>query len=129
MPLPDLSAELLSESLPFKITSEILDRVILARLAMLPALIPTRSSGLSHLPPSHFEYFISSWSRCLEVNRRLSNLLAKVKDKIGGDMESKALERIQTRFNGIKKVKELIVSYAGLIVQNGMEDLVNQDSR
>ncbi|KAJ3414089.1 hypothetical protein HDV05_007123 [Chytridiales sp. JEL 0842] len=124
--LPTLLSELQSENLPTKLTPTIIDRILYTRLS-LPSNTDPTSAPL-------FDYLLSSWKRVVEARKRVQSVvekagLVKAEDKAGLD------ERVERRLEVLVKVRELAVSYSGLVIMPGMaesfpqrEDILAQGS-
>ncbi|KAF9046597.1 ubiquitin elongating factor core-domain-containing protein [Panaeolus papilionaceus] len=108
--LKHLATELAAESIPNdKLTLDILDRLLIARLELDPQVMTDELDYLPimvSLPPQQtvFEYLVGCWKR---LNAARSALIKKNYTPVDRENAEKGLEKIRT----------LIISYAGLTLQ------------
>jgi len=104
--LKELSEDLISESLPLKITTNIIERLLVARLSL-------DENSKDNAQPL-FDYLVNCWKTLCEVQRKTNKLLS---EKDVTEMQKKDLEtKIKERIERLNTTKELIVSYAGFVI-------------
>lgn len=96
---------------PYKITTQLADRLLLARLSLSPSAPtddPVQLTVLASLPPNetHFEYLSGCWKR-----ERLER--SKIVARQAGDL-AEATKRLES----LAVVKGLVVSYLGLVLSD-----------
>ncbi|CAG8448174.1 2139_t:CDS:10, partial [Ambispora gerdemannii] len=120
--LNSLVAELREEepenaSRPFKLSAELIDRALVSRLSINPQEMSDDNDTLIaivNLPKIPlFDYLLECWKRAVEIKR---NLISR-----GKSLDPKVLNQ---RVAVMDKIKELTVSYAGLVIQ--MPDMFSQ---
>lgn len=98
-------------SKPYKISSSLADRLLLARLSLSPSAPsedPVHLTVLASLPPNetHFEYLSGCWKReRLERSRVVARQAADPAEA-------------QKRLDSLAAVKGLVVSYLGLVLSD-----------
>lgn len=117
--LQDLYEELLSEELPLKIDSSIIERVIISRLSM------PQNSDVNAIPL--FDYLIECWKKLCEVQRKIKKLL---QTKLENEVQKKELEeKIEERINRMNASSKLIISYSGFVISPGLNEMFPQSER
>ncbi|KAJ3035323.1 hypothetical protein HK097_004237, partial [Rhizophlyctis rosea] len=106
--LPSVVEELSSESLPPKITSQTLERILYARLS-LPSNSDPNSEPL-------FDYLVGAWKRTRTVVARITGFVEKAKGDEG------VREKAGRRKEVVEGVRGLVLNYAGLVVNPEMAD-------
>ncbi|KAJ7107276.1 ubiquitin elongating factor core-domain-containing protein [Mycena crocata] len=110
--LKELAAELEAEDssqVPVRLNADIIDRLLIARLELDSSRMTDDLDYLpvlASLPPGQttFEYLVGSWKR---LNSARSALIKKAYSPVD----------VQNALNRLEKVRELIVSYTGLTLQ------------
>ncbi|KAJ7761518.1 ubiquitin conjugation factor E4 [Mycena maculata] len=110
--LKDLATELEAENpqqIPLRLNGDIIDRLLIARLELNPTVMTDDLEFmpvLASLPPQQttFEYLVGCWKR---LNSTRSALMKKAYSPVD----------LQNALNRLEKVRELIISYTGLTLQ------------
>jgi ubiquitin conjugation factor E4 B len=104
--LKELSEDLISESLPLKITTSIIERLLVARLSL-------DDNAKDDAVPL-FDYLVNCWKALCEVQRKTNKLLLEkdITESQKNELNTKVNERIER----LNSAKELIVSYSGFVI-------------
>jgi len=104
--LKELSEDLISENLPMKITTSIIERLLVARLSL-------DENAEDNATPL-FDYLVSCWRALCEVQRKVNKLLLEkdISEVQKNELNNKVKERIER----LNISKELIVSYSGFVI-------------
>lgn len=104
--LKELSEDLISENLPLKITTSIIERLLVARLSL------DENSDDNAIPL--FDYLVGCWRALCEVQRKTNKLLLEkdISEAQKNELNTKVKERVER----LNIAKELIVSYSGFVI-------------
>jgi len=104
--LKELAEDLISENLPLKFTTNIIERLLVARLSL------DDNSKDDAVPL--FDYLVNCWKALCEVQRKTNKLLM---EKDVTEMQKKDLNvKVKERIERLNITKELIVSYSGFVI-------------
>jgi hypothetical protein len=111
--LPGLIPELQADNLPIKFSASIIDRVLHARL----------SSETNEDPSSQplFDYLVGSWKRTVEARKRVNQVMDKA-PAVPEDAKIGLKEKVAKRLEILNAIRELAVSYSGLVIMPGMAE-------
>ncbi|KAI8620007.1 ubiquitin elongating factor core-domain-containing protein [Chytriomyces sp. MP71] len=122
--LASLAEDLISESLPSTVlTFDLVDRIIHSRLSR-------PENALIEMPknPALLDYLISCWKRCREAHRRINGILETgTMSLVASPDEAAKLKHLaNTRTNILVKTREVVMNYAGLVLNPDMADMFPQ---
>ncbi|KAG4100271.1 ubiquitin elongating factor core-domain-containing protein [Neocallimastix lanati (nom. inval.)] len=104
--LKELSEDLISEDLPLKFTTSIVERLLVARLSL--------DENADDNATPLFDYLVGCWVELCEVQRKTNKLLL---EKDITEMQKKDLtDKVKERIGRLNTAKELIVSYSGFVI-------------
>ncbi|OUM67395.1 hypothetical protein PIROE2DRAFT_5141, partial [Piromyces sp. E2] len=104
--LKELSEDLISENLPLKITTSIIERLLVARLSL-------DDNAKDNAVPL-FDYLVNCWRALCKVQRKTNKLLL---EKDITEMQKNELNiKVKERIERLNSAKELIVSYSGFVI-------------
>jgi len=109
--LKELAEDLISENLPLKITTNIIERLLYARLSL-------DDNAKDDAIPL-FDYLVNCWKKLTEIQRKTNKLLS---EKDITQMQKKELkDKVKERVERLNATKELIVSYSGFVISTLVE--------